>query len=368
MLKMEWCANLCEGWEAERLLKRGMRVLAVLLALFLLMAEGENNVLAEAVSDPKILSDDRAGAILENRDMISGRGFSAGSDKMVSAPEDIAAKEYEEDKTSVEPDVAEAALMTDIPDTFAGISLTVPNQRDFPAINFDSEQTSGEHSEDLLPQISTEPVEDITQPAPDEEDVEGPSGMPEQGASEDEIKDITSSDDATDIPSDTGTVTEDGGNEDTAADNGYLIDESGIIYGISDAGLSVEDGCLYLPSEGCSGIAKGAFLSAPAYIEEVYIPSNITWIAEGAFVGLANVGWYEMEPSGGYYTENGVLFSDGGACILAFPAGWTGIYAVPPSVVRLAEDAFAGSSLEKLDTMSCGAIELGNLPESVSVF
>ena len=150
--------------------------------------------------------------------------------------------------------------------------------------------------------------------------------------------------------------------------SGFIVDESGMIRGISDISLAVSDMCLYLPAEGCAGIASGAFSGVTEEIVDVYIPSSITNIEEGAFLGLPYVCKYEVEPGNSmYYTENGVLFADGGACLLAFPAGRIGTYSVPAVVTRFADNAFTGSSLSKLDIRSCTLEDTGNLPESISV-
>ena len=154
--------------------------------------------------------------------------------------------------------------------------------------------------------------------------------------------------------------------EDSAlmAPEGFLVDESGIIYGVTDA-LVITDGCLILPSEGCTGIASGAFADAPGGIYEVYIPSNITYIADGAFTGLFELEWFEAAPSGTYYTEDGVLLSEGGACILSFPAGRIGSYKVPAGVSRFAYGAFDGANIEAVDATDCILTDVGNLPETI---
>lgn len=148
--------------------------------------------------------------------------------------------------------------------------------------------------------------------------------------------------------------------------DGFFVDESGMICGIADM-PTVSDGCIFLPSEGCTGIAKGAFLNAPAGITEVYIPSNITYIAEGAFVGLYEAEWFETEGAGSYYAEEGVLFAENGTCLLSFPAARIGTYKVPPQVTRFAADAFTGSKLDTVDAMACDLTDTGNLPESVGL-
>ena len=146
--------------------------------------------------------------------------------------------------------------------------------------------------------------------------------------------------------------------------DGFVVDESGMICGVADMSI-VSDGCIFLPSDGCTGIAKGAFLNAPAGIMEVYIPSNITYISEGAFAGLDEAEWFEAEGAESYYTEEGVLFAENGTCLLSFPAARIGTYKVPPQVTRFAADAFTGSKLDTVDAMACVLTDTGNLPESV---
>lgn len=161
-------------------------------------------------------------------------------------------------------------------------------------------------------------------------------------------------------------------NTDTVDENadgmnsGFLMDESGKITGISDRDLVAVDGCLTLPSEGCTGIAAGAFLGAGDGIVEVYLPANMTDLEEGAFLGLNEAEWIETaEENPVYSSEDGVLFSENGTCLFAFPAGRTGTYPLPESVTRIATDAFAGASIEKISDLRDREIDFGNIPENI---
>ncbi len=149
--------------------------------------------------------------------------------------------------------------------------------------------------------------------------------------------------------------------------DGFFVDESGAVCAIADPETAVKDGRLILPSDGCSSIAAGAFLSAPEGIREVYIPACITEIAEGAFAGLNETEWFSTDGEGSYVAVDGVLFSEGGACLFAFPAARIGIYKVPDEVVRFASDAFAGASISKLDARGCSLEDVGNLPEEIDL-
>ena len=149
--------------------------------------------------------------------------------------------------------------------------------------------------------------------------------------------------------------------------DGFLVNESGIIYGISDPDLVVNDGYMEFPTEKCTGIAAGIFSSGLPTVREIFIPANITYIEEGAFSGLANMEWFEMESSGAYYTEEGVLFAEHGTCLLAFPAGRTGNYKVPSHVVRFAAGAFDSAQIEVLDATACILTDVSGIPENISL-
>ena len=149
--------------------------------------------------------------------------------------------------------------------------------------------------------------------------------------------------------------------------DGFLVNESGIIYGISDPDLVVNDGYMEFPTEKCTGIAAGTFSSGLPTVREIFIPANITYIEEGAFSGLANMEWFEMESSGAYYTEEGVLFAEHGTCLLAFPAGRTGNYKVPSHVVRFEAGSFDSAQIEVLDATACILTDVSGIPENISL-
>lgn len=149
--------------------------------------------------------------------------------------------------------------------------------------------------------------------------------------------------------------------------DGFLVNESGIIYGISDPDLVVNNGYMEFPTEKCTGIAAGTFSSGLPTVREIFIPANITYIEEGAFSGLANMEWFEMESSGVYYTEEGVLFAEHGTCLLAFPAGRTGNYKVPSHVVRFAAGSFDSAQIEVLDATACILTDVSGIPENISL-
>lgn len=167
------------------------------------------------------------------------------------------------------------------------------------------------------------------------------------------------------IPSDPGTSADT--DTEFAEVEGFLVDENGTICSIADPGKAVKNGYMRLPSEGCSSVAADAFANVPSGIIEVYIPANITYIEEGAFAGFGQTEWFSTDPSGAYTSRDGVLFSEGGTCLLAFPAGRIGIYKVPQGVLRFATGAFEGASISKLDIRNCSVEDMGNMPETIQI-
>lgn len=151
-------------------------------------------------------------------------------------------------------------------------------------------------------------------------------------------------------------------------DTGYLINEEGMICGLSGDKEVIKDGVLYFPEEGCSGIARGALSGLGSAVEEIEIPANITNIQPGAFVGLSDLGWIEADAANpAYVTVDGVLYTADGTVLLAFPAAWTGTFQVPESVKSFAESVFDGTNLECIDARSCTLEQAGSIPETVKL-
>lgn len=170
-----------------------------------------------------------------------------------------------------------------------------------------------------------------------------------------------------DAISDDPALEEGGVGDKTVIGGGFVTDASGMICGISDLSVISEDGYLILPSEGCRGIAAGAFASCKDIISEIYIPANISEIEERAFTDLTSLGWIEMETSAGYYTEDGVLFSKDGTCLLAFPPARTGNYKVPSHVTEIADGAFDRAGISVLDASDCSVLEIRSLPSYIEL-
>ena len=151
-------------------------------------------------------------------------------------------------------------------------------------------------------------------------------------------------------------------------DTGYLINAEGMICGLSGSKEVIKDGVLYFPEEGCSGIARGALSDLGSAVEEIEIPSNITNIQPGAFVGLSNLGWIEADKANpAYVTVDGVLYTADGTVLLVFPAAWTGTFQAPERVKSFAESAFDGTNLECIDARSCALEQTESIPETVKL-
>lgn len=328
---MEWCETILEEWKCGKYLRRWSGVLSVLTLFAFLtsvaadmpVAPEKNEKNGETVQEIREYESDTEAEIL-------GMGDTAEEDS--SEILEDAVVPVTEDSTNI--DISASVLQPG--EEAADISLNIPQ------------------SEEMVSDIPVEvpQADDVTLPdIPELEDVQEVPGAEDTDNSMEE---------------ESAEPEEEGGvSEGFTVIEGFYVDESGMICGIADGNVAVSDGYMELPSQGCSGIVTGAFEDALTGIQEVYIPSNITVIEEGAFLGLNEAGWFEAAPGGTCFSRDGVLFSEEGACLLAFPAGRIGIYQVPPDIIRFAKDAFAGSSLEKLDMRKCSVEDLGNLPEGL---
>lgn len=403
--KMEWCVKLMRPRNLSEIPANWGRAVAVLLLLLILVMEVRGEPMRKlslgmkASSASEVNESEFAAFSLGGE--YTGRSF-AGPVLPLAAEENAAGTEIlsgtiflPENMTAAADRIPFAGITSDgaapsdaatdiFPENAGGVVIpsgsikeeSSQNRPDMITGNI-SEDTSdimtGENTGNTSDITAEDPAgntSDITVETPSEDTsditVNDPADLPSNPAS-DESEEENESGAGTDIPdADSGSTDEPFAP--SPADNGFLIDASGMIYGISAEGLNLEDGCVALPAEGCTGIAAGAFANAPSGILEVFIPANITCIEEGAFTGLYEAEWFDLEPGNPYYScEDGVLYSENGTCLLAFPAGRSGIYPVPASVTRFAFDAFAGTNIEKLDARKCTLTDLGNLAEGVVV-
>jgi len=158
-----------------------------------------------------------------------------------------------------------------------------------------------------------------------------------------------------------GTVSDTGDEEngDPEAVSCFVLDETGMLCGFLPEYAEIPDGCLTLPAE-CTGIRRGAFSGCGAGILELYIPAGAVTIEEGALADLISLEWIDVEYGNpGYVSDCGVLFDSTMSVLLAFPAAWTDVYAVPPGVARIADRAFDGTSIYRLDIRECTGLSFG---------
>ena len=134
----------------------------------------------------------------------------------------------------------------------------------------------------------------------------------------------------------------------------FVLDEMGMLCGFLPEYAEISDGCLTLPAE-CTGIRRGAFAGCGAGI-----PAGAAVIEEGALSGLVSLEWIDVEGGNpGCVSDCGVLFDSTMSVLLAFPAAWMDIYAVPPYVTRIADQAFDGTSIYRLDIRECTGLSFG---------
>lgn len=143
--------------------------------------------------------------------------------------------------------------------------------------------------------------------------------------------------------------------------NGFLLDEEGWIVGIDSATFATDDGYLELPSESCKGIRAHAFEGCTEAITEIYVPENIVGMEEGAFLGLPDLEWLEVEACNPNFSSlDGVIFDKEDSRLFAFPAARTGTYEPPASLTEIADYALDQNSLSGLEFRKYQSMNLGS--------
>lgn len=186
--------------------------------------------------------------------------------------------------------------------------------------------------------VPEKPVEEPTIPEPTVPDTE----ITEPGVVEDVPVDIVEEENVENMPA-----------------SCFLLDEAGMLYGFLPEYADIADGCLTLPAE-CTGIRSGVFMGCGAGIVELYIPAGTAVLEEGALSGLDNLEWIEVEGGNpGYVSDNGVLLDSTMSVLVKFPGGRVSAYSIPPYVAVVANGAFEGTSLSKLDIRNCVNLSFG---------
>lgn len=133
---------------------------------------------------------------------------------------------------------------------------------------------------------------------------------------------------------------------------GFVIDNDGMLSHYYGGDGSVNDGCLELLLEDCSGIRANAFESCRDMISEIYIPNEITNIEEGAFRGLNNLEWLDLdEDNTNYCSVDGILFNVDKTRLIVFPSGRSGNYSMDAAVMSIGYGAFFDTHLSRIDFM-----------------
>lgn len=188
-------------------------------------------------------------------------------------------------------------------------------------------------------------------PAPVETDTIVPEKPAEEPAIPEPVvpdTEISDSEATEDVPAD---AADEEGKEEVPV-SCFLLDEAGMLIGFLPE-YAESDGYLALPAE-CTGIRSGAFSGCGAGIFELYIPAGATVIEEGAFYGLDSLEWIEVEGGNPVYaSDRGILFDSSMSVLMKFPCGRVGTYLVPSYVTLIANGAFDGTLLEKLDIRNC---------------
>lgn len=355
---MEWCGKLYMGVNPEKYIRRFTEFFVMLLLLCLMMG----NVVSSDNVVPllRTTESEREQINLRKTDVLD-TGTAEASEVIYrsialnrhTAVADGICNVFSSMSAETVSDIKSVLSVSD-PDCFADNTVNAAETEEMTAGDAVTENEKAEN-------IAAFPALKIPEKIPDPAD-----------SLKDEVNNITveipeeNPVDISDIPADSVPSPPSGSSAGAVID-GFLVDKTGAICGIAEPETAVEGSRLILPSEGCTAIASGAFLSAPEGIREVYIPANITHIEEGAFAGLYQLEWFKVESPGNYVSVDGVLFSDGGACLLAFPAARIGIYRVPSGVVRFASDAFDGASISKMDARDCLLEDVGNVPEEIEI-
>ncbi len=221
-------------------------------------------------------------------------------------------------------------------------------------------ETSGEVETTFNPETSSKA--EIATETGNETMTDSKFNINEAPALEEEIvhSDITAQTDVEDVP-DLGVPDSEEISSELTVINGFGIDEEGMICEFYPEKSLLEEGFLEFPAEYCTGIRRGVFTEGGYGITDLYIPSNITMIEDGAFSELVNLGYIDVEEGNPVYMGvDGVLFDSTMTEVKAFPASRIGFYEMPENVVRIGDYALENTMLSKIDLRNCTDMEVGN--------
>lgn len=109
-----------------------------------------------------------------------------------------------------------------------------------------------------------------------------------------------------------------------------------------------ENGILRLP-ENCTAIGKGEFVHTEGNVEEIYVGAGILEIEPGAFLGLKDLSYIDVDWKNPVYTTiNCSLYTKDGKCLIASPNALTGLCRVHAGTETLGTYAFYESGISTL--------------------
>lgn len=147
----------------------------------------------------------------------------------------------------------------------------------------------------------------------------------------------------------------------TAANAEYAFDDEGATL-VRYYLVEHENPALYLPEtvEGLPlrAIAAGAFRDQA--VEELWLPSGLTVLEEGALDGMAHLKAVKVHPNHpAFVAQDGVLFTADGQTLVHYPAARGTRYRIPSGVTAIGSHAFAGANLTNI-TWNDALVQIGD--------
>ncbi len=116
---------------------------------------------------------------------------------------------------------------------------------------------------------------------------------------------------------------------------------------------------LVIPA-GVTNVGGGAF--GATEVSSVFIPASLTTIGDGAFSAAYGVQAYTVDPANPVYTNSpeGVLYTRDMTDLVQYPAGRSGTYLIPNTVLNIGANAFDGCENLPAITIPDSVTNMGN--------